>query len=397
MELFYSHLGLGNHVTALTESGQPSLMKKDIDAAKIPDGLLKETLTLYYDLQSYTRMLTTYCVGIKERVVKGKIHGEYYQVSREDYDKDGAGGTVTGRLSHRNPNLGNLPRKKGDYLKGTFVKDLFIPAPGHVFLYADFAQIELRVVAELAQDRAFIRSFNAGEDAHEATAKAVGITRQQAKTVNFLIAYGGSAWRLAYELGLDPRIERDLNFCEGVRNAFFTTHRDLAEWIEQTRYEAMSRGHVVTPFGIRRRLPDVKSYDERLRKRALKQAVNFMVQSTAVSLAKRAMMDLHAAGFQLRNQVHDSIICEVPLARAEEKLAEMLDIMLQQGIKAGFKIPMPAEGKILKTFNEDNKYEVKNDDNTSNDRGSEVQVQVSLRHGARDVLQGSPGSPVQPE
>lgn len=362
--LFYdSSLGLGRYCSATTDKGSPTLLKKDVDRCNIEDERLKAVLARYYDWQAYQKMLTTYCVGIKERLVDGKIYGEYHQISREEFGTEGKGGTVTGRLSHRNPNLGNLPRGGKDYYKGAFVKDLFIPSRGNVFIYADFSQIELRVVAELAGDRAFIKSFKNGEDPHQATADTIGITRQAAKTVNFLIAYGGSAWRLAIELKKNPHNDAELNECEAIRRNFFAAHPELDQWIQKVRRLARNQEHVTTPFGITRRLPQASSMIKEDREHALKQAVNFMVQSTAVSLAKRAMIALHEHGFKLRNQVHDSIICETMMEDAEHDLERMLSIMAMQGIIAGFSIPMLADGKIISTFNEKNVVTLKGENN----------------------------------
>lgn len=627
-ELFYTHMDLGKYVHALTPHGEPSLSKKDVLRERIDDERLRDVLRVYYDWQAYQKMLTTYCIGLKERVVNGRIHGEYYQVSSEHFGKDSGGGTVTGRLSHRNPNLGNLPRGGKDYLKGAFVKDAFIPDDGNVFIYADYClpgstevitiegkrtikevvdkmlpvlscngtdlafkpvsasgyvgvkpvmritfesgctvdcthehkwmkkdgalcqanslvigdrlmhvrtsyaggqkyptwwfrsnrqyfychhlvakyalgarpvnhdidhingdtqnwsmsnirylpesknrgqgakrwwdnatvpqrhrkvnqlvsgirdnrrnyaggnnpnfrklkggtatcaecsktfyappsrkqkycgfscytlarranhrivkieylaedqpvyqitvddwhtyvlanglvsgncQLELRIVAELAQDKAFIKSFQVGDDPHQATADAIGITRQQAKTVNFLIAYGGSAWRLAFELGLNPHSKAELTRCETIRRDFFHAHPELDAWIKKVRGEVIKKGFVQTRFNIRRRLPEAQGMDDELKEKALKKAVNFMVQSTAVSLSKRAMIDLTVRGIVVRNQVHDSITCEVAESEAAAQLETLEQVMLQAGVRAGFKIPMIAEGKILRTFNE---------------------------------------------
>jgi DNA polymerase-1 len=295
-------------------------------------------------------MLSAYVYGLQERMEGETIHGEYYQASQEEFSKftGDDGGTVTGRLSHRNPNLGNLPRKTQDYWKGSFVKDLFIPLPGYKFIYADYSQIELRVAAHLAQDEPFIKAFNTGADPHQQTAdylNSVGlnITRQQAKTINFLLIYYGSARRLSQELNID------VEFATRIRNQFFNQHPQMLRWIHATMNQVKKFGWVESLFGRVRRLPEVWDYDDYKVGHALKQAGNFVVQSVAASITKRAMLKLAAADFMIVNQVHDSITCMVAPWDAEVMLAEMLRIM---GDVVKLSIPVVADGKIIETFKE---------------------------------------------
>jgi len=351
-ELFYTHLNLGHYCHAKTPSGEPALDRKTLATLDLPDGKLKTALDLQVSLQSYSKMISAYVDGFNDRMVHGRIHGEYYQASGEEWKSftDDAGGTVTGRLSHRNPNLGNLPRKSPDYWRGTFVKDLFIPEDGHAFIYADFSAIELRVAAHLANDEPFIEAFNSGGDPHQQTADLLGITRQHAKTVNFLLIYGGSAWRLCHEMGWDPQNKRQLRDAEAIRNNFFNNHESLRAWIRDTLNEATSYGRVTSMFGRRRIVePDIWSCDDKTRKHAEKQAGNFVVQSVAASICKRAMLKLHDSGFILVNQVHDSITCHVEQSLAEAKLQEMQNVMCNV---VKLKVPLTSEGKILTTFKE---------------------------------------------
>lgn len=357
--LFYGRLGLGQYVREKTESGAPSMGKKTLQNARIPEGIkLAKVLKLHFEYQSYHKLHSAYIEGITSRLEEGRIYGQYCQASQESAgvdDSNTTGGTVTGRLSHRDPNLGNLPRKQKeatDYYKGTFVKDLFIPEEGYTFAYADYSQIELRVATFLSHDRGFERVFAEGGDPHTNTASEINIPRQQAKTVNFLLIYGGSAWRLAHELGLNPEIDRELRQAEVIRNDFFAKHNELYRWNWNIKQEAQRTGFLRSYFGRCRRLPDLLSYDMAKKKSALKKAGNFVVQSVAASICKRAMVDLHAAGFKIVNQVHDSITCMVPIDGAEMKLKQMCDIMEAQGPRWGFTLPMSVEGKLITTFKE---------------------------------------------
>lgn len=356
--LFYDILGLGKYVTTTTAAGKPSLNKKALQDAKIPDGKLKQVIDSHLSYQIYQKMYSTYVEGFESRISGNRIYGEYYQANQETrrfFESSNAGGTVTGRLSHRNPNLGNLPRgsrSEADYYKGTFVKDLFIPEEGQAFVYADYDQIELRIAAHLSQDRAFIKTFRQGGDPHQQTADIVGITRQQAKTVNFLLIYGGTAWRLAYELGYDPTIDRELRLAERIRENFFAGHPELFQWIRKVKRDAEATQHVTSMFGRVRRLPEIISKEWDKKKHAIKQAGNFVVQSAAASVCKRAMLKLANNGFTIANQVHDSITCMVPEMEAEKELLRMTELMKQVGEDEGVAIPLTAEGKILKTFKE---------------------------------------------
>ena len=260
--LFYDELGLDKYCHELTESGQRSLKRDVLHNLTLPEGKLKDTISEQIKHQTYTKMLSTYAIGLSDRVYEGRIHGEYHQASREEWSREdvNAGGTVTGRLSHRNPNLGNLPRGTDDYWAGAFVKDIFIPDEGCAFLYADYSQIELRVAAHLAQDTPFLDAFNKEIDPHQQTADALGITRQEGKTVNFLLIYYGSPWRLAIQLGWDPKDQPSLRKAEHIRNGFFNQHPELLSWIQGQRAMLERRGECVSAYGRKRRLPYAKSY-----------------------------------------------------------------------------------------------------------------------------------------
>lgn len=352
--LFYNLLGLGSYCHAVTASGAPSLERKVLNNLNLPEGKLKRTIQLQVELQSYSKMRSAYIDGIRSRLQGGYIHGEYNQAPSEEWNsEDAEGGTVTGRLAHRNPNLGNLPRKQkagGDYYRGTFVKDLFIPSsPDHCFLYADYKQIELRLAAHLSNDPEFLEAFNLEKDPHAQTAEALGIERHEGKTVNFLLIYFGSAWRLAIELGWDPKDETRLRQAERIRNEFFSAHSHLYNWIMDQRRYLKQWGEIPSMFGRVRRLKKVWSSDRKEVEHALKQAGNFVVQSVAASICKRAMIKLHSEGFRIRNQVHDSITCEVTREEAPEKMEEMKNIMMNV---VKLQLPFDVDIKIIDTFKE---------------------------------------------
>lgn len=376
--LLYDVMGLGQYVTATTETGAPSISRKDIAAARVPAGRLATLCDKLVYRASLAKNRTSYVQGIRERLHEyhgeARIHAEYYQVSGEGLAVEGKGGTASGRLSHRNPNLGNLPRssKKIDstsdeYWKNHWVKDIFIPRAGKTFIYADYSQIELRVAAVLSGDRPFIDAFNSGLDPHQATADAINITRQQAKTVNFLLIYFGSPWRLCHELGSDPaKDEVALKRAEKIHGDFFRVHHELKEWVMRTRDALTRDGFVTSWFGRTRYLPEVWSRDDKDVQHALRQGVNHVVQSTAASICKRAMLKIDEmnAGkrdrelikiqnstkkYLLVNQVHDSIIAEVDENFAEEAMEQIKKCM---EFAVEFGVPLPVDAKIIKTFRE---------------------------------------------
>lgn len=356
VDLFYTFLGLGRYCNELTDAGKPTLKRSVLERLILPDGKLKRAIDYQIALQSYSKMKSAYIDGIRSRLVEGKIHGEYYQAAKEEesFNADDEAGTVSGRLSHRNPNMGNLPRRQQeeaasfDYYRGTFVKDLFIPSSSkNCFLSADYSQIELRVATHLSGDKPFTRAFINGEDPHQQTADTIGISRQAAKTVNFLLIYFGSPWRLAYELKTDPRDPQCLNRAENIRNEFFAAHPELYNWIRTQQAFIRRWAYIDSMYGRRRRLPDINHWDKKKVAHALKAGGNHIVQSVAASICKRAMIKLANAGFKIVNQVHDEIVCESRIDEAEEKLAEMKRIM--ETVET-LSIPIEVDAKIKETF-----------------------------------------------
>jgi DNA polymerase-1 len=154
---------------------------------------------------------------------------------------------------------------------------------------------------------------------------------------------------LCNQLGKDPEKESDVELCQSIIDHFFEDHPQLKAWIYSIRKKAVACGYVESIFGKRRNLPDLWHYDKKLKNHALKQAGNFVVQSVAASITKRAMIELYRKGFDIVNQVHDSITCMVKKEEAEEKLLKMSNIM-RDVVKLS--VPLEVDGKILNTFKE---------------------------------------------
>ncbi|MCQ2347447.1 MAG: DNA polymerase I [Paludibacteraceae bacterium] len=229
------------------------------------------------------KLISTYLSTLPEYVnpKTGKIHTTYNQTV-----------TSTGRLSSSNPNLQNLPIRSE---RGQLIRKAVIPDDGCVFLSADYSQIELRLMAHFSQDEQLVRAFREGQDIHAATAarifgvKLEEVTREQrrrAKTANFGIIYGISAFGLAQQLDC-PRAE-----AKQLIDDYFAAFPKVIQYIEQQKQLARERGYAETYFGRKRYLPDINSHNSVVRSFAERNAVNAPIQGTAADIIKMAMVNI---------------------------------------------------------------------------------------------------------
>ena len=263
--------------------------------------------------------------------------------------------TATGRLSSTDPNLQNIPVRTD---LGAEIRKMFVPEPGWVFVDADYSQIELRVLAHMADDKAMQEAFNSGEDVHRVTASQVfGVPleevtpqlRRSAKAVNFGIVYGISEFSLADDIGVSRAeaksyIDNYLNKYHGVRDF-------MSAVVEQGTRE----GYVATLYGRRRYLPELKDGKYMIREAAKRMAMNSPIQGTAADIIKIAMLRvsraLKAADLEARLvlQVHDELIVECPEAEAET-VAALVTREMEGAAKLA--VPLTAEAKIGKSWYE---------------------------------------------
>ncbi|HZE88169.1 MAG TPA: DNA polymerase I, partial [Verrucomicrobiae bacterium] len=230
---------------------------------------------------------------------------------------------ASGRLSSSDPNLQNIPARTET---GRKIRAAFVPEPGSLFLAADYSQVELRVLAHMADDPEMQDAFLKGEDIHRRTAAQIfdvmpGLVtdemRRRAKTINFGVLYGMGPVRLARELSISRKAATD--FIE----QYFSRFPRVKEYMDRTVAGLERDGYVMTLFNRRRYFPEMKSGDRMLIQQALRAAVNTTIQGTAADIIKKAMIDVDAAlaagRFRSRMilQVHDELVVETPETEVE--------------------------------------------------------------------------------
>jgi DNA polymerase-1 len=269
---------------------------------------------------------------------------------------------ATGRLSSRDPNLQNIP-VRGEL--GGQVRQAFIPAPGHVFLGADYSQMELRLLAHFSEDPVLLKAFREKIDIHRQTAAEIfaihpelvtSEMRRQAKVVNFGIIYGMSPFGLARQMGAPQRVASEFI------QRYFARHTRVKAYQEETVKAAQERGWVTTFLGRRRRLPHLKSANRLLRQEAERAAINTPLQGTAADIIKEAMLEVEAAltaaglGGRMLLQIHDELLFEVPESEVAATAGTVRRVM--QAV-VPLKVPLEVDLRVGKTWGELAPYEKK--------------------------------------
>lgn len=291
---------------------------------------------LILDFRAAQKLINTYISALPGYIAEdGKIHTTYNQTV-----------TATGRLSSSNPNLQNLPIRSE---RGRFIREAVIPDEGCRFLSADYSQIELRLMAHFSQDAHMLAAFRNGQDIHAATAARIyglpieQITKDQrrkAKTANFGIIYGISAFGLAQQLDCSRAEAKQLI------DDYFAAFPSVIRYIESQKELARQRGYAETLFGRKRYLPDINSQNATVRSFAERNAVNAPIQGTAADIIKMAMVSIHrrlkAEGLQTQMimQVHDELNFNVPVAEVD-RVREIVVGEMQNAVHLS--IPLIAE------------------------------------------------------
>jgi len=256
----------------------------------------------------------------------GRIHTHFIQT-----------GTATGRLSSKDPNLQNIPIRDEE---GRRIRQAFVAEPGKVLISADYSQIELVVLAHLSQDPGLIEAFIKGQDVHRRTASLIfGVPEDQvspeqrriAKTINFGVMYGMSAFRLSNELGISR------TDAQTFINTYFTTYKGIRSFIDDTIKETERTGYSQTILGRRRYIPTIASRNKTEKAAAERVAINTPIQGSAADIVKLAMIRLDkvlrtsGSPAQMLLQVHDELILECPESHAEEA-ARLVKEEMEQAI-----------------------------------------------------------------
>ena len=292
------------------------------------------------DHRALNKLITTYISALPGYIAKdGKIHTTYNQTV-----------TATGRLSSSNPNLQNLPIRSE---RGRFIREAVIPDEGCLFLSADYSQIELRLMAHFSQDEHMLAAFRSGQDIHAATAARIyglpieQITKDQrrkAKTANFGIIYGISAFGLAQQLDCSRTEAKQLI------DDYFAAFPRVISYIESQKELARQRGYAE---GRKRYLPDIHSQNATVRSFAERNAVNAPIQGTAADIIKMAMVSIHRRlkeenlKAQMIMQVHDELNFNVPQEEIE-RVREIVVTEMQNAVHLS--IPLIAECGVGKNW-----------------------------------------------
>jgi DNA polymerase-1 len=339
-DIFFTKLGLP--VVKKTATGAPStdeeVLEKLAEDFPLPAKILEH--------RGLAKLKGTYTDKLAQLALPrtGRVHTHYAQAV-----------AVTGRLSSNDPNLQNIPIRTAE---GRRVREAFVAAPGCVIASADYSQIELRIMAHLSGDDALLSAFQQGLDVHRATAAEVfGVSvaevsseqRRYAKTINFGLIYGMSAFGLAKSLGIDNSAAR--TFVE----RYFQRYPGVKRYMDETKLSAKAKGYVETVFGRRLVLPEINSPNGPRRAGAERAAINAPMQGTAADLIKMSMnavqlaLDANKPQIKMIMQVHDELVFELPEGEVAWLKTEVPRLMA--GV-AQLKVPLLAEVGVGRNWEE---------------------------------------------
>ena len=317
-EVLFDELKL-NEKAKKTKSGQYQTGEEVLEGLKDKHPIVSKILAH----RALKKLISTYVDALPKLINQqtGRIHTSFNQAV-----------TATGRLSSSNPNLQNIPVRGDD---GREIRKAFVPEAGCIFFSADYSQIELRIMAHLSQDEHLVNDFKLGRDIHAATAARVfhkpidEVTRDErrkAKTANFGIIYGISAFGLAERMEVSRAEAKEL-----ITN-YFATYPKVKEYMEQSVVVARERGYIVTAFGRRRYLADIHSRNAIVRGYAERNAVNAPIQGTAADIIKVAMVRIderfvrEGIRSKMILQVHD----ELNFSVLPEELERVKSIVIEE-------------------------------------------------------------------
>lgn len=321
--------------------------KKRSTAADVLEKLVHvhPIIPLLLEHRKYQKIYSTYAIGLGKHVLKdGKIHTIFNQIQ-----------TQTGRLSSSEPNLQNISVRDEE---GKEIRKAFVASEGHVLLSADYSQIELRMLAHMANEEQMIDAFNHGIDIHTKTAMQIfdvdhdevtSNMRRSAKTVNFGIVYGQSDFGLSEQLGISRKE------AHAFIEKYFASYPSIKTFMDSTISFCEEHGYVKTIFNRRRYIPEIKDKNYMMREFGKRAAMNAPIQGSAADLIKMAMISIYKTmeERQVRSrmilQIHDELIFDV----CEDEIKIMTEIV-EQGMQnvMQLKVPLIAEANIGRTWYE---------------------------------------------
>ncbi|MGA8853905.1 MAG: DNA polymerase, partial [Christiangramia sp.] len=315
-----------------TKTGQYSTSEDVLSGLAEENDIVRHVL----DYRGLVKLQNTYVDALPNQVEKttGRIHTDYVQTT-----------AATGRLSSNNPNLQNIPIRTE---RGRQVRKAFVPRDeNYVLLAADYSQIELRIIAALSEEDNMIQAFKNGEDIHASTAAKVfnvpieEVTREQrsnAKTVNFGIIYGVSAFGLSNQTSLSRSESKELI------DTYYKTYPKLSNFIADQVEFAREHGYVSTVLGRRRYLKDINSRNQVVRGAAERNAVNAPIQGSAADIIKIAMINIHRKlkeenyKTKMLLQVHDELVFDV-----HKDELEKVQKMIKSEMENAYKLEVPLD------------------------------------------------------
>lgn len=311
-EVLFEKMGISTDGIAKTKTGI-STAASELEKLKDEHEIVQHIMR-YREL---AKLSSTYIEALPKLVdLNGRVHTSYNQTI-----------AATGRLSSTEPNLQNIPIRTK---LGQQIRKAFVAPAGYKLLAADYSQIELRVIASIANDKSMIESFKKGEDIHKATAaeihgvpleKVTKEMRYAAKAINFGIIYGQGPVGLSMTAGISR------GDASAFIDAYFAAHQNIQRYLADTKRSAADHGYVETLFGRKRYLPEINSGIQQVRAGAERAAINHPIQGTAADLLKLAMIEIHkklpkiSKKAKMLLQVHDELVFEVPNDEIEEVAA----------------------------------------------------------------------------
>ena len=321
--------------------------KKRSTAADVLEKLAKQhpIIPLLLEHRKYQKIYSTYAVGLSKHVLKdGKIHTIFNQIQ-----------TQTGRLSSSEPNLQNISVRDEE---GKEIRKAFVASEGHVLLSADYSQIELRMLAHMADEEVMIDAFNHGIDIHTKTAMQIfdvdhdsvdANMRRSAKTVNFGIVYGQSDFGLSEQLGISRKE------AHAFIDKYFASYPNIKSFMDSTIQFCEENGYVKTLFNRRRYIKEISDKNYMMREFGKRAAMNAPIQGSAADLIKLAMIQIfermrrEQVKSRMILQIHDELIFDV----WEDELEQMKSIV-EEGMQQAMtlRVPLIAEANIGKSWYE---------------------------------------------